>query len=173
MTDPAPDFEEFVVGCGPRLIRVAWLLTGDPHLAEDLLQTVLAKVWPKWHRLADNHPEAYVRKALVNTHASWWRRRWRGELPHGELPERAAGGDPFAAVDLEQSLAAAVRRLPARQRAVVVLRYFEDLSVEEVAVTLGCSTGTVKSQASRALRTLQSRLPVNEPAWGGDRHVRS
>ncbi|MCZ9344204.1 SigE family RNA polymerase sigma factor, partial [Streptomyces sp. TRM76130] len=79
----APDFEEFVEACGPRLLRVAWLLTTDAHLAEDLLQTALAKVWPKWRRIADEHPEAYVRRTIVTTHASWWQRRWRGEVPHG------------------------------------------------------------------------------------------
>jgi len=154
-----PGFEEFVAARGPRLLRVAWLLTGDAHLAEDLLQTVLAKVWPKWHRLADENPEAYVRKALVHTHASWWRRRWRGEVPHGDLPDRAGPGDPFAEVDLEQALAETIRALPVRQRSVVVLRYFEDLSVTETAAVLGCSEGTVKSQAAKALRTLRGRLP--------------
>ncbi|MBC9714360.1 SigE family RNA polymerase sigma factor [Streptomyces sp. TRM66268-LWL] len=153
------DFEAFVDARGPRLLRMAWLLTGDAHLAEDLLQTVLARVWPKWQKIADDHPEAYVRKALVHTHASWWRRRWRGEVPHGELPDRAATSDAYEGVELEQSLAAAVRALPVRQRAVVVLRYFEDLSVEETAATLGCATGTVKSQSAKALRTLRAVLP--------------
>ncbi|MCU7827247.1 SigE family RNA polymerase sigma factor [Kitasatospora sp. DSM 101779] len=154
----APDFEEFVQACGPRLLRVAWLLTADAHLAEDLLQTALAKVWPKWRRIATEHPEAYVRKTMVNTHASWWQRRWRSEVPHAELPDRVAGGDPFAGVDLEQALAAAVRQLPSRQRAVLVLRYFEDLSVEETAETLRCRPGTVKSQSGKALRTLRALL---------------
>jgi RNA polymerase sigma-70 factor (sigma-E family) len=156
----AAGFEEFVAARGPRLLRVAWLLTGDAHLAEDLLQTVLARVWPQWGRIADENPEAYVRKALVHTHASWWRRKWRGEVPHGDnLPDRAAAADPFSDVDLEQSLSVAVRALPVRQRAVVVLRYFEDLSVAETAEVLGCSEGTVKSQASKALRALRERLP--------------
>jgi RNA polymerase sigma-70 factor (sigma-E family) len=153
-------FEGFVAARGQRLLRVAWLLTGDAHLAEDLLQTVLARTWPKWDRIAAENPEAYVRKALVHTHASWWRRRWRGEVPHGELPERAAPGDPYDGVELEQALAAAVRTLPVRQRAVVVLRYFEDLTVTETAQVMGCSEGTVKSQASKALRTLRERLPA-------------
>ncbi|MER7043772.1 MULTISPECIES: SigE family RNA polymerase sigma factor [Streptomyces] len=166
------DFEAFVAARGPRLLKVAWLLTGDAHLAEDLLQTVLAKIWPKWHKIADSHPEAYVRKALVHTHASWWRRRWRGEVPHGELPDATASGDRYASVDLEQSLADAVRALPVRQRAVVVLRYFEDLSVEETAATLGCAEGTVKSQASKALHTLRERLPPLTEG-GCDRYARS
>ncbi|MCP9208603.1 SigE family RNA polymerase sigma factor [Streptomyces cucumeris] len=169
MSAATPGFEEFVAARGPRLLRVAWLLTGDAHLAEDLLQTVLAKVWPKWRRIAADNPEAYVRRALVNTHASWWRRRWRGEVPHDELPDVTAAPDPFESVDLEQSLAAAVRRLPGRQRAVVVLRYFEDLSVEDTAEVLGCTAGTVKSQASKALRTLQSLVPRTESVEGGGR----
>ena len=163
-----PGFEEFVAARGQRLLRVAWLLTGDAHLAEDLLQTVLARVWPKWHRLADENPEAYVRKALVHTYASWWRRRWRGEVPHGELPDRAAQSDPFADVDLEQALASAVRALPVRQRAVVVLRYFEDLSVAETAEVLGCTEGTVKSQASKALHALRGRLPATAAVDAGE-----
>jgi RNA polymerase sigma factor (sigma-70 family) len=104
----------------------------------------------------------------VHTHASWWRRRWRGELPHGELPDRAAVSDPFAAVDLEDALAAAIRSLPVRQRAVVVLRYFEDLSVAETAAVLRCSEGTVKSQASKALHSLRSRLPAAVAVDGGE-----
>ncbi|MEE4546676.1 SigE family RNA polymerase sigma factor [Streptomyces sp. V4-01] len=163
-----PGFEEWVAARGPRLLRVAWLLTGDAHLAEDLLQTVLARIWPKWPRIAGENPEAYARKALVHTHASWWRRRWRGELPHGELPDRVSTADPFADVDLEQALAEAIRALPVRQRAVVVLRYFEDLSVAETAEVLRCSEGTVKSQASKALNSLRGRLPAAVAVDGGD-----
>ncbi|MFF3562007.1 SigE family RNA polymerase sigma factor [Streptomyces sp. NPDC002574] len=172
MRDAGPDFEEFVTARGPRLLRVAWLLTGDAHLAEDLLQTVLAKVWPKWRGIAGENPEAYVRKALVNTHSSWWQRRWRGEVPHGEVPAGASVRDAFASVDLEQSLAAVVRRLPPRQRAVVVLRYFEDLSVEETAAVLGCRPGTVKSQAAKALSMLRTELAaVPGLREGGERHA--
>ncbi|MGW6916092.1 SigE family RNA polymerase sigma factor [Kitasatospora sp. NPDC054939] len=167
MRDATPDFEEFVAARSPRLLRMAWLLTGDPHLAEDLLQTALAKVWPKWDRISIDRPEAYVRKVLVNSHVSWWRRRWSGELPHGELPEQASPSDPFEELVVGQVVADAVRSLPPRQRAVVVLRFFEDLSVEETAETLGCSSGTVKSQTFRALQTLRGRLPAPEPAYGG------
>jgi RNA polymerase sigma-70 factor (sigma-E family) len=163
VTGSVRDFEEFVTARGPRLLRVAWLLTGDAQLAEDLLQTVLAKVWPKWHRIADENPEAYVRTSLVNTSASWSQRRWHGEVPHDSLPDVTAA-DVFAAVDLEHALAAAVRRLPARQRAVIVLRYFEDLSVEETAKVLECRPGTVKSQAAKAMRVLRGRLAPLSPA---------
>ncbi|MER7540587.1 SigE family RNA polymerase sigma factor [Streptomyces sp. NPDC097704] len=166
--DEHPSFEEFVAARGPRLLRVAWLLTGDAHLAEDLMQTVLAKVWPKWRRIAAENPEAYVRKALVNTHASWWQRRWRGEIPHehDRIPDRSTGtGDPFDAVDLERSLSLVVRRLPPRQRTVVVLRYFEQLSIQETAHVMGCRPGTVKSQAAKALATLRAELAVEHGTW--------
>ena len=160
----APDFERFVAERGPRLLRVAWLLTGDAHLAEDLLQTALAKVWPRWHHIAAGNPEAYVRKALVNTYASWRRRHWSGEIPQDDLPEISSTVDAFASVDLEHSLAAAIRDLPPRQRAVIVLRYFEDLSVDDTARVLHCRPGTVKSQAVKALRTLRGRLDLAMPA---------
>ncbi|MFD9633306.1 SigE family RNA polymerase sigma factor [Streptomyces violascens] len=162
-------FEEFAAACGPRLLRSAWLLTGDRHLAEDLLQTALARTWPKWGRIAEEQPEAYVRRVMVNVHASWWRRAWRRGVPHCELPDTPAGLDRFGEVDQEQELASLLRQLPKRQRAVVVLRYLEDLSVEDTAELLGCSTGTVKSQAAKALRSLRDRLPAPEWAATGGR----
>ncbi|MET8410441.1 SigE family RNA polymerase sigma factor [Streptomyces sp. NPDC005195] len=167
--DTGPSFEEFVAARGDRLYRAAWLLTGDAHAAEDLLQTVLARVWPKWSRIARDNPEAYTRRALVNTHASRWRRRWRGEIPTQEPPDVTLVRDVFAEVDLEQSLAGAIRQLPPRQRAVVVLRYFEDLSVEETARLLGCRPGTVKSQAAKALRILRRHLAPSHLLEVGER----
>ncbi|WP_380283129.1 SigE family RNA polymerase sigma factor [Kitasatospora purpeofusca] len=169
MRNATPDFEEFVAARSPRLLRMAWLLTGDPHLAEDLLQTALAKVWPRWEQISIDRPEAYVRRVLVNSHVSWWRRRWHGELPHEQLPEPPTVADPFDDVVLGQVVAAAVRALPARQRAVVVLRFFEDLSVEDTAEALGCTTGTVKSQTHRALKALRGRLPARELLLDGGR----
>jgi RNA polymerase sigma factor (sigma-70 family) len=91
----------------------------------------------------------------TRTYSSWWRRKWTGELPTAELPERVAGADPHAGLDDRDQLWRAMQRLPRRQRAVLVLRYFEDLSEIEVADALGCSVGTVKSQASRALAKLR------------------
>ncbi|MEV5384481.1 SigE family RNA polymerase sigma factor [Streptomyces sp. NPDC052721] len=168
----AADFEEFVNACSPRLLRFAWLLTGDAHLAEDLLQTALAKVWPKWPRISGEHSEAYVRKTIVHTHASWWQRRWRGEIPYGELPDTAAtGSDAFSALHSDHALAQAMRQLPKRQRAVIVLRYFEDMSVEDTAEVLGCSPGTVKSQASRAVRALRKTLLDKEPQAASGQEV--
>jgi RNA polymerase sigma-70 factor (sigma-E family) len=150
----AEGFNEFVVGRSTRLLRTAYLLTQDWALAEDLLQTTLVKAWSAWPRI-EGDPEPYVRRILVNTQASWWRRRWRGEQPTDELPEPVTATDPHERRDDREHLWQALRRLPARQRAVLVLRYFEDLSEAEIADTMGVSVGTVKSQASKALAKLR------------------
>ena len=147
-------FAAFVAGRGPALQRTAYLLTGDWALAEDLLQTALAKSYLAWGRIRHDDPEGYVRKVLANTHASWWRRKWRGEAPTEVLPDGPAH-DGTAAVDDAVPLAAALRRLPPKQRAVVVLRYHEDLTEAQTAKALGVSVGTVKSQTSKALATLR------------------
>jgi RNA polymerase sigma-70 factor (sigma-E family) len=143
-------FDEFVAARSRALLRTAYLLTHDHALAEDLLQTALAKAWFAWRRI-DGNPEPYVRRILVNTYASWWRRKWNGEHPTDELPERATADPGAEPTDLWQ----AMERLPRRQRAVVVLRYFEDLTEAQTADVLGCSVGTVKSQASKALAKLR------------------
>jgi RNA polymerase sigma-70 factor (sigma-E family) len=147
------DFDDFVAARSTGLLRTAYLLTHDHALAEDLLQTALAKAWFAWRRI-DGHPEPYVRRILVNTYASWWRRRWNGELATDELPEHGAD-DGTVAVETGHDLWTAMERLPRRMRAVVVLRYFEDLTEAETARLLGCSVGTVKSQTSKALAKLR------------------
>lgn len=147
------EFDAFVAARSTHLLRTAYLLTRDHALAEDLLQTALTKAWFRWARL-DGDPEPYLRKVLVNTYASWWRRKWNGETPSEELPEPRRGhghADPDGTHDLWTALG----RLPRRQRAVIVLRYFEDLSEVETARLLACSVGTVKSQASKALAKLR------------------
>ncbi|MFG2037559.1 SigE family RNA polymerase sigma factor [Dactylosporangium sp. NPDC048998] len=152
------DFREFVTLRSKALLRTAYLLAGDWATAEDLLQIALTKTFLAWKRLG--HIEAvepYARRVLVNTSTSWWRRRWHGERPTEVLPESAA------ADQLEESLERDamwrhVRALPNRQRAVLVLRYYEDQSEAETARLLGVSVGTVKSQTSRALATLRERL---------------
>jgi RNA polymerase sigma-70 factor (sigma-E family) len=141
------DYPAFVAGCWTRLLRTAYLLVQDWAAAEDLTQAALVKAWLAWGRL-DDDPEAYVRKIIVTTHVSWWRRRWR----HRERPDAA---DETGAVDERDAVWRALGRLPAGQRAVVVLRYFEDMTEAQVASILGCSAGTVKSQASRALARLR------------------
>lgn len=145
-------FDDFVSARSMGLLRTAYLLTRDHGLAEDLVQTALAKVWFAWPRV-EGDPEPYVRKVMVNTYASWWRRKWNGEAPHDDVPERA--GQDREDVAARTDLWAALGRLPKRQRAVVVLRFFEDLSEAETARVLECSTGTVKSQTSKALAKLR------------------
>jgi RNA polymerase sigma-70 factor (sigma-E family) len=147
------DFDEFVAARSTRLLRTAYLLTRDHALAEDLLQTALTKAWFAWSRI-EQDPEPYVRKILVNTFASWWRRKWNGEQAFAEPPEPEPARGPDA-VDERQDLWAAMGRLPRRQRAVVVLRFVEDLSEAETARLLGISPGTVKSQTSKALAKLR------------------
>jgi len=143
-------FDEFVAARSRALLRTAYLLTHDHALAEDLLQTALARAWFAWRRI-DGNPDPYVRRILVNTYASWWRRKWNGEHPTDELPERPTDETGTEPTDLWQ----AMERLPRRQRAVVVLRYFEDLTEAQTAELLGCSVGTVKSQCSKALAKLR------------------
>lgn len=152
--EPRGDFDAWVAVRSTALLRTAYLLTRDHGLAEDLLQTALTKAWFAWRRI-DGDPEPYVRRILVNTYATWWRRRWNGEHATEELPEPSPTRDETDASDAGHDLWDALGRLPRRQRAVVVLRYYEDLSEAETARLLGCSVGNVKSQASRALAKLR------------------
>ena len=161
MADEA-EFDAFVVARSPGLLRTAYLLTGDRHGAEDLLQTALAKAWFAWRRI-EWEPEAYVRRIMATTSASWWRRRWTGETPTSELPETDA--PPESELSAERhDLWLALRRLPPRQRAVVVLRYLEDRSEAETAQLLACSPGTVKSQAAKALAKLRVDPALSPPS---------
>ena len=146
-----PAFEEFVAARSARLLRTAYLLTRDHPLAEDLLQTALTKAYLAWGRV-EGDPEPYVRRILVTTYASWWRRRWNGEQPTDELPD---AGRHDERVGESGDLWDALGRLPRRQRAVVVLRYFEDLTEAQTAEQLGISVGTVKSQTSKAFAKLR------------------
>jgi RNA polymerase sigma-70 factor (sigma-E family) len=146
----------------PALLRTACLLTGETHTAEDLVQTSLAKIYLAWDRISDReHVDAYARKVLVNEYRSLWRRAWRRrEHVADEIPEPAQpAAQPTAEYDgRTQALWSFVATLPPKQRAVVVLRYYEELSEAETAAVLGISTGTVKSQASRALAALRDRI---------------
>jgi RNA polymerase sigma-70 factor (sigma-E family) len=157
----APDgFAEFVAARSAGLLRAAWLLTGDEGRAEDLLQTALARTWPRWRRIAaTGDPEAYVRRVLFTTYATWWRRRWRGEVPVGDLPNStAAPGDVSDAILQREALLRALSGLSRGQRAVVVLRFVEDQTEAQTAALLGCGVGTVKSQTARALARLRADL---------------
>jgi RNA polymerase sigma-70 factor (sigma-E family) len=164
-----PDgFREFVQARSSSLLRSGWLLTGDWPSAEDLVQTALAAAWPRWGTLRrQDAPELYVRKIMVNTFLRWRQRRWNGEVATGRLPDRQAYGDVFAQVDARQALLAALDRLPARQRAVVVLRYFADQSESQTAEAMGCSVGTVKAHAAKALARLRDAPGLAELMIGG------
>lgn len=158
MGDHRETFDEFVARAAAPLGRTAVLLTGDRHLAEDLVQTALAKTYLRWHRLRDPAAaEAYVRRVMVNTVSRWRRRRWTGEIPAGEVPDRVREGDDYGEADTRDALRRALATLPTAQRAVLVLRYFEDRSEEDVAAILGCSRGTVKSRTFRALAALRAQ----------------
>jgi len=151
----AGDFHDFVVAGAPGLIRLARMLTADPHAGEDLVQATLLKAWSAWPRVRrTDNPDAYVRRVMVNLATQNRRRRWRGEVPTAALPE-TPGRDEHASIDDREELKQAVRRLPARQRAAVVLRYFGDLDDAAIADSLGCSVATVRSQISRALVTMR------------------
>jgi RNA polymerase sigma-70 factor (sigma-E family) len=149
----AERFDAFVAARGDALWRSAWLLTGDRYLAEDLVQTALAKAWPKWPGIGDEGRfEAYVRRTLFTTYVGWWRRKWNGERPTEHPPESLARA---ADLDRGHDLMAALALLPRMQRAVVVCRWFEDLTEAQTADRLGISVGTVKSHAFRALAALR------------------
>lgn len=151
------DFDAWVTACAPRLHRTAFLLTGDGVLAQDLVQHACAAVWPLRPAGA---PDAYARTVLVRTASAWRRRRWRAEVPTAVLPEAGlpagAGSDPWADVDRRAMVARALAALPARQRALLVLRFFDDLSEAQTAAALGWPAGTVKSTTARALAALRA-----------------
>ena len=148
------EFTAFMAGCWPGLVRLGYGLTGDRWLAEDLAQAALASACTAWRRVkrADD-PDAYVRKILINAA----HRRFRQQQRAAAHPDRAdpQADDPAGLAGTRSDLVAALRALPARQRAVIVLRYWADLSDEQVAAMLGCSPGTVRSQAWRALVKLR------------------
>jgi RNA polymerase sigma-70 factor (sigma-E family) len=147
-------FNAFVAARPRHLLQTAYLLTGDRHRAEDLLQTALTRAYLHWDRIESADPEGYVRRTLANAHIDWWRRKpWREE-PTALLPD-SAGPDDAASYDARDAVLQALAGLSRRQRAVIVLRYYEDLSETEIAAALGCSAGTVKSAASRAMAKLR------------------
>ncbi|NUR71960.1 MAG: SigE family RNA polymerase sigma factor [Hamadaea sp.] len=159
------EFDAFVRARKPALLRAAYLLTGDQHLAEDLVQTALARTHGSWNRLNDSgNAEAYTRKVMYHLQVSWWRRRRVAEVLPGELPDRQRSkiAEDSGQITLRITLRAALLRLTAKQRAVLVLRFFEDRSEVEAADALGVSVGTVKSQTSKALARLREIAPELE-----------
>jgi RNA polymerase sigma-70 factor (sigma-E family) len=149
------EFDEYVQARHERLCRVAYLLCGDWQHAEDVVQTALAKTYVVYRRGRIENLDAYVHRAVATAGASWWRRRWHGEVATGTLPDRA-GADAYDGADTRSAVLAALGTLPRTQRAVLALRYLADLSEADTARALGCSPGTVKSSASRALATLRT-----------------
>jgi RNA polymerase sigma-70 factor (sigma-E family) len=158
-------FDDYVLARGQALLRFGYLLTGDRHLAEDLVQEVLAAAHRRWARvLRLERPEAYLRRAITRQYLSWRRRRASGETVLADLPDRPWDGDRFWGGDPAGGLAARdemwslLATLPRNQRAVLVLRFYEDLPDAEIAELLGCATSTVRVHASRALARLRTAL---------------
>jgi RNA polymerase sigma-70 factor (sigma-E family) len=157
--DEERSFRDFVAARGPALMRLGYLLTGgDQHAAEDLVQSALSRAVPRWGRIET--PEAYVRQAMYRHQVSWWRRPSnRNEAAHAVLPESPTP-DQTGTVDLRLALREALSTLTHRQRAVLVLRYLEDMSERDVAEALGVTVGTVRSTAHRSLARLRERTPA-------------
>ncbi|GIF55606.1 RNA polymerase [Asanoa iriomotensis] len=154
-------FEEYVLTRGPALVRLARLLVDDEHRAEDLVQDVLAKAYPRWSRIVGaDDPDRYVRRMLVNARNSWWRRAVRRH----EVPVAAVVPEPAAESGLDgadrQALWHLVAALPPRQRAALVLRYYEDLDDPAIAEILGCSAVTVRTHVMRGIAALRANLPA-------------
>lgn len=162
----ATSFERYVAARGAALVRFAILLTGDDHRAEDLVQEVLARAYLRWSVIGRTDvPDLYLRRMLVNASRSWWRRRSNRELPVEQPADVPATGDLGVESAERDAMWRLVARLPHRQRAVLVLRYYAGMSDTEIAAVLGCSAGTVRGYASRALAALRVELrplPVKE-----------
>jgi RNA polymerase sigma-70 factor (sigma-E family) len=154
-------FDGFVRARHPALLRYGHLLTGDPHSAADLVQDALERTGLAWSRVRQDDPEGYVRRVMVNRHISVWRRVRRERLV-AEAPESAYAA---SAPHVEDAMWVALGSLARRQRAVLVLRYYEDLSEAEIARVLGCAPGTVKSQAAKGLASLRAALHDKEATW--------
>lgn len=156
------DFESWVAARGPSLLRLAYVLTGTQADAEDLVQEALSRALPRWDRIASlEHPDAYVRRMLVNAHTSRWRRLLRRERPVAVVPDPAARADPQVGAEEQARLWQACLRLPPEQRIAVVLRYYEQLGYAEIADLTGVREGSVRSRVSRGIAALRAD-------WGRD-----
>jgi RNA polymerase sigma-70 factor (sigma-E family) len=162
--DEPVSFEAYVAARGPALIRFASRLTGSPHRAEDLVQDALAKAYQRWDSiLRKDQPDVYLRRLLVNGARSWWRPRSNRELPVEQpLGERADAHDLSAQSAERDEMWRLIATLPARQRAVLVLRYYEDLDDSTIAAILDCSPVTVRTHAMRALTVLRSHFTTTD-----------
>ncbi len=154
-SDDDAAFRDYVLARGTALLRMAIVLTGNKADAEDLVQAALAKTFLAWDKINDHAAlDAYVRRAMINTHISWWRRRRVEEYPTDELPDQVVA-DHARESDMAEVVRRALDRLPRRMRAAVMLRYFDDMTEPEIAAALGISLGTVKSTVSRAVARLR------------------
>jgi RNA polymerase sigma-70 factor (sigma-E family) len=153
-------FDDFVTARGPALLRFGYLVCGDRHLAEDMLQEVLAKVYRRWGRIARTEPpEAYVRRAILHQYLSWRRRRSSTEAVVAQVPEHPDRGLMADHVAVRDEMWTLLRTLPRVQRVVLVLRYYLDLPDPEIADLVGCAPATVRVHAFRALGALRARFP--------------
>jgi RNA polymerase sigma-70 factor (sigma-E family) len=166
------EFAQFVSAALPRLLRFGHVLTGDPAMAEDLVQTALGRSWRAWRLRSIEDPQAFVRKVMVNSYASWYRRKARQEVVTADPAQHLAIDDQAARVDDRDAVWRALLTLPPRQRTVIVLRYYEGLSELEIAAVMGTTAGTVKSQAARALRHLAESLADLDMAGTTNRRSR-
>jgi RNA polymerase sigma-70 factor (sigma-E family) len=166
-------FVDFVRTRSDHHRRVAVLLAGEWHAGQDLLQASLVKLYRAWPRIdTSSGADAYLHRIMVNQQHSWWRTRWRREIPVDQFPEPGYAEDPAGRYADGQLIRTALARLPHRQRAVLVLRYFADLPEAEVAAILGCSLGSVKTHAHRGIKALRThldpgQLPGATAAWHG------
>ncbi|HEX6684423.1 MAG TPA: SigE family RNA polymerase sigma factor [Candidatus Limnocylindrales bacterium] len=164
------DFAEFVLTRTPALLRFAFLLTADEHLAEDLTQEALVRVHGRWSRIQSaDGPEPYVRKAILRQYLSWRRLRRNAEIPQAQLPDWARPDHPVDQIAERDELWAMLATLPRAQRAVLVLRYYEDLPDADIAALLDCTPATVRVHAFKALKRLRaivSAVPILEDCDG-------
>lgn len=158
MATDESDFTDFVSAHEPALRRLCWALTGNQHTGEDLAQATLERLWRYWPRVAHSEDTwSYTQRIATSLYSTWWRRKWRQlETPTPDLPDLDRRPDVADLVVDTDLVARWLDKLPRRQRAVIILRFLCDLSIGETARVLGCSAGTVKSQATRALRSLSS-----------------
>lgn len=165
------EFTDFVQAALPRLLRFAHVLTGNSASAEDLVQTALGRAWRAWRLRDIDDPQAFVRKVMVNSYATWYRRKASTEMVTSDLGLDLAVGDAASRFDDRDAMWRALLTLPPKQRTVMVLRYYEELSESEIAAVMGTTTGTVKSQAARAIRRLAAIITIADltpaPTRGG------
>lgn len=158
------EFADFVVGAQTRMVRLAELLTCDRGRAEDLAQEGFAKAYAAWPRIRGGDPEAYVRRCILNANTDWWRRRRYREQPRSLVPDRPGHTDPAAALAARDVVFRALSRLTSRERAVLGLRFYLDLTEFQIAFELGIAPGTVKSTAARALTKLRADAELKAEA---------